>query len=817
MAPSADHGPLPDRLEDAVLAILDGDESLRATALHDLLAAEPAHARAIRSWLLSAGVDVPADDGGPGDGDGDHDRLPRPLGNYVLTAKLGRGGFGTVYRAAQLEPIRRDVAIKILNPGMDSREVLARFAAEQHALNRMDHPGIARLYDAGTTPQGRPFFAMELVEGRPLAVLCRERSLPLRARLELFLLVLDAMQHAHQKAVLHRDLSSNNVLVAEKDGHLQPKIIDFGVAKSLAGPLLAGGAMTFQGTLMGTPEFMSPEQAAGRPEDVDTRTDVYALGVQLYELLTDQLPIPTHVLRAQGIAGIAAVVQEFAPAAPSAIAPADRRGRLAGDLDAITAKAMAKRRDDRYASVAEFAADLRRHLADEPVHVAMPSTWTRLKKLVRRHRVESAAIAILVLGLAASTGVLWWALSSERAARAELEEKKREIERRADPAFRLLANEELLRDAIATGRALPPPWPEHRAAYARWLADRGLPLAEELPKVHEKREALQKTMAPDGTFADMVDRHLYTALGRLEQELAAFTAPGGLLARVEADESFLQGVAEPALQRDAALWQRTIDEVRGDYRGLMLRPLPGLVPLGKNPVTRRQEFADLATRGCEPGIVFVLVPAGRFRIGAMRDEPGLAQNDPDAAADELHGESIQLDDFLLAKTELTAAQWAALQGPRGDATAPGAANPGEPAGGIDYDTARSVLARWDLDLPTEAQWEYACRAGTTTPWATAEGAEPAVAFGYANAWGLIAMHGGKAEWCRDEKLIYGKSTPRPGDGLRSRPTTAADAPRVVRGGAAGDPPEATRSSARAARVPTTRDDRIGVRPVRRLR
>jgi non-specific serine/threonine protein kinase/serine/threonine-protein kinase len=368
-APTDPDLPLTDELEEAALAILDGDEGLRGRRLAALLDAHPRHARALREWLVASGaLPAPGDDAASAppttpaaDADAADDAaLPRTLGRYVLEEVLGRGGFGTVYRAAQQAPIRRAVAVKVLNPGMDSREVLARFAAEREALNRMDHPGIARLLDAGTTPRGLPYFVMELVAGEPLVAWCRKRALSVEQRVALFLQVCEATQHAHQKQVLHRDLSANNVLVTETERGAQPKIIDFGIAKSLADPLLETAAQTFQGALMGTPEYMSPEQAAGRVADVDTRADVYSLGAQLYELLTDQLPISSVELRARGVQGIAEVIASTRPAAPSAVAPAARRARLRGDLDAITAKAIEKDPAQRYASVGELAGDLRR-------------------------------------------------------------------------------------------------------------------------------------------------------------------------------------------------------------------------------------------------------------------------------------------------------------------------------------------------------------------------------------------------------------------------------------------------------------------------
>jgi serine/threonine protein kinase/formylglycine-generating enzyme required for sulfatase activity len=847
--PNEDHN-LPEALEDEVLAILEADDEARADSLQQLVEAHPEHAHTIRRWLSSAGVTMP---GGPPTHDDSAvgETLPMRLGDYLLHELLGRGGFGTVYRAEQQEPIRRPVAVKVLNPGMDSREVLARFAAEREALNRMDHPGIARLLDAGTTPQGRPFFVMELVAGPTLASLCRHENLPLSTRLSLFLQVLDAMQHAHQKAVLHRDLSSNNVLVAEPGGRAQPKIIDFGIAKSLNDPLLQGGAMTFQGTMMGTPEFMSPEQASGRIDDVDTRADVYALGVQLYELLTDQLPIPSVVLRAQGIAGIAKVIANWQPSRPSEIAPRQRRAALVGDLDAITMKAIAKSRDERYATVAEFAADLRRHLADEPVQVAKPTTWHRLRKIVRRHRAQAAAVAIVASGLVVALGILAWALHIAKTSLAESEAQKAQIAAKADAGFRLLANEERMRDAIAAEAALPPPWPEHAKAYAEWMAKHGAPLAGELQKMRDKLAELtaRQRQVPEQRFLDPVDNHLFVALQRLEQELASFVAPGGPLGRVREKQHFLAEVVLPAVRDHQTQWQQTIDAIhRGDatsgrdYRGARIPQLAGLVPLGRNHTTGLFEFVELRSQArgtplpeydpqtgelnvhADTGIIFVLVPSGMFRIGAFRGEPGLPQNDPDSQSDERNGQLCNLDEFLIARTEITIAQWARLAAapvPEGD--------PLLPATGIDWAEARARLRLFDLDLPTEAQWEYACRAGTTTPWSC--GSDQASLAAYAwlgsrpqpvarlgpNDFGLFDTHGNVAEWCRDEYLPYGESTTAPGDGLRTAPGERPAAPRVVRGGACYQGATAARSAAREARAPTIRDSATGLRPIRRLR
>jgi serine/threonine protein kinase len=847
--------PLPEELEERVLAILDGDDAARDGSLRGLFAAVPQHVPALRAWLVSAGIAVPDLPAAPGAAPGSTspapDGLPRTIGQFRLVALLGRGGFGTVYRAEQLAPIQRAVAVKVLNPGMNSREVLARFAAEQQALNRMDHPGIARLIDAGSTPEGQPFFVMELVEGPPLAKFCRQRGLPLRARLELFLHVLDAMQHAHQKAVLHRDLSSNNVLVADPDGRPQPKIIDFGIAKSLGDPLLQGGAMTFQGTLMGTAEFMSPEQAAGRIEDLDTRADVYALGVQLYELLTDRLPILGVELRAQGLTGMAAVIARTAVPQPSQVAPRERQGPLRGDLDAITLKALAKARDERYASVAEFAADLRRHLADEPVAVAMPTTWLRLRKFVRRHRAQSIAASVGAAGLLAAFVALALALRIAHDARDAAEQQRQAIAAKADQGFRLLANEDTLRAAIATAERLPPPWPEHEAALRTWLDERGELLAAELPKLRRSLARLDGvlTATPTGTFADPADHHLHRALQRLEQDLLAFLAPSGPLQRVRNQLRCLTERMRPAQEQYAAAWtqvQRAVRDSDGrtahrGYHGLLLPTLPGLVPLGFDPHTQLAEFLDLASHppGAPPpqrggdgrllvpndcGAVFVLVPPGMPRLGAVRGQPGLPQDDPHAADDELRGQLVNLDEFLIARTEATQAQWARWND-NGSGTAP----PDQPATGIAWSEARTVLQRFDLDLPTEAQWEYACRAGSTTPWFT--GATPAdaaragwfeavptvVARRLANGFGLFDTHGNVAEWCRDDYLPYADTVARAGDGLRLGPALPTLPSKVVRGGACQQGVLAARASARAARPAEYRDASTGLRPIRRLR
>lgn len=842
---------LPEDLEEAALEILEGDDDARAAAIDELIAAHPKHARALRNWLVAAGAiegDWHGQEGKEGEATSE-DELPRRLGPYLLQAVIGRGGFGTVYRADQQEPIRRPVAVKVLNPGMDSREILARFTAEREALNRMDHPGIARLIDAGTTPRGRPFFAMELVDGPPLVSWCRREKVSLRQRIGLFLQVCDAMQHAHQKQVLHRDLSSNNVLLATTEEGPRPKIIDFGIAKSLADPLLQGGAMTFQGTLMGTPEFMSPEQAAGRVDDIDTRADVYALGVQLYELLTDQMPIPGVVLRAQGIAGMARVIASHQPSRASDVAPKTRSAQLRGDLDAILGKALEKEREHRYPGVGEFAADLRRYLADEPVDVAAPTTWYRLRKFVRRNRGQSVAFAGAFAAICVTLVFLVLALQRANRETGLKERANQELKEKADAGFRLLANEDRIDQGRQMELELPPPWPEHRAAYDGWSQQFAARLQVEHTKVSARLVALdEQRRQQGGQLQDPVDRHLARALVRLRERLDAFLGPEGTSAKVAARLRWsIETFADDERNDDA--WQRAQDAVKAsdgdlastEYRGLPLQRLPGLIPVGCHPRTKLWEFLDLRTHApgyplpnrdtrtgdlladAGTGVVFVLVPGGRIAVGARRNEPGMERNDDHASSDELNDAIVSLEPFLIARTEMSVVQFARLTGldlPNLD--------PRLPMTDVDWHTAMRELRRWGMTLPTEIQWEYACRAGATTAWCSGDDAETAKAFGWfegqvtlcgqlrSNRFGLCDMHGNVREWCRDEKLPYPDYAARGDDGLRAREAADPAGWRAVRGGSVRDSALGCRSTVRYSHAPDTGDGVLGLRPIRAI-
>ena len=351
-------------------------------------------------------------------------RAVEMIGPYRLLRRVGEGGMGEVWLAEQTHPVRRQVALKIIKAGMDTTQVVARFEAERQALAVMDHPAIARVFDAGATPEGRPYFVMEYVRGEGIASYCNKHKLSIPSRIDLFLQVCDGVQHAHQKGIIHRDLKPSNILVTVQDDRPVPKIIDFGVAKAITQHLTDRTLYTLyteQGVLIGTPEYMSPEQAEMTELDIDTRTDVYALGVVFYELLTGALPFDGKALRDKGVEEIRRTIREVDPPRPSTrvttlAASSETNERttrelardLRGDLDWITMCALEKDRTRRYGSVSDLAADLRRHVEHLPVLASPPSTVYRVRKFARRHRagvLVAATLASLLVAFAVTMTV----------------------------------------------------------------------------------------------------------------------------------------------------------------------------------------------------------------------------------------------------------------------------------------------------------------------------------------------------------------------------------------------------------------------------
>ena len=389
-----------------------GDHALRQK-VERMLAAQPE----VHTFLEkpAAGIDgsagLPPIAEGPG----------TTIGRYKLLEEIAEGGMGIVYMAEQREPVRRKVALKIVKPGMDTREVIARFEAERQALAMMDHPNIAKVFDAGETESGRSYFVMELVHGTPLTDYCDENELTIRQRLELFVAVCQAVHHAHQKGIIHRDLKPSNVMVTLYDGQPTPKVIDFGIAKAIDAPLTERTFFTHFGQMVGTPLYMSPEQAEARDLDLDTRSDVYSLGVMLYELLTGCTPFDGEKVKKAGYDEIRRMIREDEPQPPSTRAstlsaeadtkvfarrktdPARLGGLLRRDLDCIVMKTLEKDRRRRYETAADFGRDVQHYLADELIEARRPTVGERLGKWCRRHRKVVSSSGVFLAGAALTT------------------------------------------------------------------------------------------------------------------------------------------------------------------------------------------------------------------------------------------------------------------------------------------------------------------------------------------------------------------------------------------------------------------------------
>ena len=342
------------------------------------------------------------------------------IGNYKLLQQIGEGGMGVVFMADQLKPVQRKVAIKIVKAGMDSRQVIARFEAERQALALMDHPNLTQVLDAGTTVDGRPYFVMDLVRGTYLTQYCDENRVPLRDRLGLFLHVCGAIHHAHQKGIIHRDIKPTNIMLTLHDGIPVPKVIDFGIAKALARPLTDKTLFTSYGALIGTPEYMSPEQAEMSDLDLDIRSDIYSLGVLLYELMTGSPPLESDKVKGKGLLEVCETIRNYETELPSdrvtrqgeslltvtekrQATSVSLRRFLRGDLDRIIMKALAKDRSQRYESASALSRDIERYLCGDPVEAASPTMMYKATKFVIKHRLACTFALILTVVLVAST------------------------------------------------------------------------------------------------------------------------------------------------------------------------------------------------------------------------------------------------------------------------------------------------------------------------------------------------------------------------------------------------------------------------------
>lgn len=1024
----------------AILRLLDQPDDLWQARLDALCAAHPEQAAALRLAAEEARrgqQEIQADSA-----KARRQRLPDPLvgatiGPFQILERLGEGGMGSVYLAEQRAPVRRRVAFKVIKLGMDTKAVLARFDAERQALARMSHSNITKVFEAGATPDGKPYFAMEYVSGIPITEYCDRNTLAIEERLALFRQVCSGVQHAHTKGVIHRDLTPNNILVTTQDGQATVKIIDFGLARATDHRLTEMTLFTEHGVLAGTPEYMSPEQAGLDGLDIDMRTDVYTLGVLLYELVSGRLPFEPTKLRRGGYDGIRRIIREEDPPKPStratevaadtATAARARRTdvrtllkRLRGDLDWIVMKCIEKDRTRRYETVSQLSEDVQRHLANEPVLARDPGALYRLRKFARRHR--GPLVATIALATALVAGLL-----VATAYRLEAQARTREVGH--------LAAVLLVEQAQREAAELLPPWPEMRGRIDRWLTDHETPSQVRLTDARAALGELLQRALPDSESDLEAARHADADFERLEQlrkqratasraqaarsggdvqrptltaaekmlpadqllQLAwecvrparrnlgdearglayaehleatgidaAYGRPNTLasvLAQARQTNGLVPGdapaepVVGPALAdldgaiahltatidarrkrrfaapeeqfrydalrglvqilteflevdcrrmrnrsrwaeglerlRTAREWDTAIAAIRAGngvtaHEAYVEHPLdmprlPGLVPIGMNPKTRLWEFYDLQTawdqdQEVDPtklpvprhtdtgaisvsdatGIVFVLVPSGMATVGAQRRDPKGLNYDPDAEATESPPQEIGLAAYLIARHELTQAQWRRLTGganpsryPPGH---PETAKRGQqittthPVENVSWLESRRVLATAGMDLPTEAQWEHACRGGTPTPWwtglhrqslkgacnladqsATAAGIKWAAAREWpefddgfiahapvdtlrCNDFGLHHVHGNVSEWCRDAFAAYGDSPCAPGAGLR-RAVTGADET-VIRGGSFSRGAGIARSANRISLSTDYHDHSIGVRAVR---
>lgn len=796
------------------------------------------------------------------------------VGAWRVERAIGSGGMGTVYLAHRADgQFEQRVALKFIRRGMDNPETIARFKRERRLLAQLEHPNVARLVDGGIAENGLPYIVMEYVEGRPIDVACNERGLSVSDRLRLFVKVCGAVHHAHQRLVVHRDLKPGNIFVNAAG---EPKLLDFGLAKMLSD--VEDSHVTQSSSRALTPAYASPEQVRGAP--VTTASDVYSLGVVLYQLLTGRLP---HPITTTSISEIGRRISEVEPSRPSAAVEVEvepdthtrhgpsptpealarasegsvkrLRRRLEGDLDTIVMKALRKEPERRYLSAEQLAENIERHLAGWPVIAQNDSLVYRASKFVRRHRAlvvaSTLGLAALLAGLTVSSRL--WLLARHRA---------EEVTRLSDVHL----VQALAEDADRIWPAVPPAAVKMRM----WLRQAEALLARKPLHVTRLAELRASGRELDGawSFDSTADAWEHEVLSRLLEgieKLGAQHPAIGSVAEMRRRSEFAEHVEELTLTAPeaVALWAAAREGVPRSprYAGVELTPQLGLLPLGPNENTGLWEFwhPQSGSRpardprggfavGDESSLVLVLLPGGTFEMGSPPEEPG-------HAPEEGPVHRVTLDAFFVSKFELTQAQFERITGSnpsilsqeRGvpDGVPSG---PSHPVEGVSWIAGRQWLDRAALDYPTEAQWEYAARAGTRSAWwcgaerdalrgavnladasAAARGQDwleisdwPEFDDGFAfhapvgsfraNAFGLYDVLGNVCEWCDDAFGDY-STPPQPGDGRR---TTGYVINRPIRGGGFSNAAAELRCAKRVTLSPEISAPQIGLRPIRKL-
>ncbi|MFT5050005.1 MAG: sulfatase activating formylglycine-generating enzyme [Chlamydiales bacterium] len=772
------------------------------------------------------------------------DRSGDAFSSIVLTRLIGSGGMGAVYEAVRsIEDVEQRVAVKLIRDEFASEALRSRFREERRTLARLNHPGIARFYDVGSTPDGKPFLVMELVEGVPITTYCDERHMHVVGRVDLFIQVCKAVQYSHTNLIIHRDIKPRNVLV---DGDGTPKLIDFGIAEEFDPEGSPSGEADASPRAL-TPGYASPEQVRGGP--LTAGSDVYSLGVLLYELLAGSRPATlTGVLPSD----------LDASGALHALAPPSHFGQGVGpDLDAIVLKALCPSAELRYATVGELADDLERMQADFPVR-ARPNTRGYLaRKFVDRYRWGVIATLVALVAFLVSIASVLWSLVDREQRTAEMLRLAR------------MADLSTLDGYEGEAALLWPARPATVPALEAWLLKARALAARQDP--YRQTYARLSAEVYGGTQATVDERWQRAALAEMLGRFDSFQDT--TLVDVEQRLERARTIRERSIAAHADEWERSTAAIEADpaYAGLQLEPQLGLVPIGQDPESGFFEFAHVPTGSITrragdgvlemtegAGLVLVLLPGGCFTMGARlplpTDVAGWDSTDQQAQPNEGPPNIVDLAPFFLSKYEMTQGQWTRFSGANPSRVQPGELHGGvlsdlrHPVETVSWDECAEVLARLALEIPSEAQWEYAARGGTSSAWWTgadeeslqgvanlADAAAERAGAGWrtiggnsifddghvvhapagqfvANPFGLYDVIGNVWEWTADELVPY----TTPASGPRGRRPESGSSPIVGRGGSFMDLPDSLRSAHRGSSPRDIKDRNIGLRPARAI-